>query len=230
MTGFILFAVQLPKFQPLPLTRKEAPFTHRDWVFELKWDGFRSLVYIDGRNCRLVSRNGNEFKSFPDLNKTLPFELTTKSAVLDAEIVCVDHNGRSQFKDLLFHRGDARVVAFDVLSVEGEDLRHLPRIERKWRLRSLVQPSSERLLYCDHVESNGEGLFCLACEYDLEGIVAKRKFDPYISEHGNWLKIRNRDYSQWVGREELFERKRERNPELIYWDNCARALDSYVNQ
>jgi len=58
------------------------------------------------------------------------------------------------------------------------------------------------------VEQDGEGLFRLACEEDLEGMVAKRKSDPYLEDHTSWLKIRNRDYSQWVGREELFEQER----------------------
>jgi ATP-dependent DNA ligase len=62
-------------------------------------------------------------------------------------------------------------------------------------------------MYCDHVDQDGEGLFRLACEHDLEEIVAKRKSDPYLSEHASWLKIRNQEYSQWVGREELFERE-----------------------
>lgn len=81
----------------------------------------------------------------------------------------------------------------------------------------------ERLLYCDHVEREGGGLFKLACENDLEGIVAKRKSDPYLLEHATWLKIRNQGYSQWVGREELFERERGADPEMAGWDECVRA-------
>ncbi len=72
------------------------------------------------------------------------------------------------------------------------------------------QSRGERLLYCDHIDQDGEGMFRLACEHDLEGIVAKRKPDPYLPEHASWLKIRNQNYSQWVGREELFERERGR--------------------
>jgi len=79
---------------------------------------------------------------------------------------------------------------------------------------------------CIAIESNGEGLFTLACEYDLKGIVAKRKFDLYRPEHANWLKVRNKSYSQWVGPEELFERERKWSPDLIYWDNCVAAVDS----
>jgi len=77
-------------FQPMPLTRKAEPFNHPDWLFEVKWDGFRCLAYIEHGRCRLVSRNGNEFKSFPTLNSALPQECHTKRAVLDGEIVCLD--------------------------------------------------------------------------------------------------------------------------------------------
>ncbi len=83
---------------------------------------------------------------------------------------------------------------------------------------------AERLLYCDHVEGKGEGLFRLACEHDLEGIVAKHKFAPYLpNRETTWMKIRNRSYSQWVGREELFERERASDPDRRCWDSCVRA-------
>jgi ATP-dependent DNA ligase len=62
----------LPLFAPRPLDRARGPFTHADWLFEIKWDGFRALAYIENGRCRLVSRNGNEFRSFPALNVTLP--------------------------------------------------------------------------------------------------------------------------------------------------------------
>ena len=90
----------------------------------------------------------------------------------------------------------------------GEDTRYLPLIDRKQRLRRVVPKRGERLLYCDHVDDDGEALFRLICEQDLEGIVAKHASHPYLPEHANWLKIRNRKYWQWVGREELFERER----------------------
>jgi bifunctional non-homologous end joining protein LigD len=77
-------------FQPMPLTRRPEPFSHPDWLFEVKWDGFRSLAYIENGHCKLMSRNGNEFKSFSDLNLSLPLECRAKRAVLDGEIVCLD--------------------------------------------------------------------------------------------------------------------------------------------
>ena len=67
---------------------------HPDWFFEIKWDGFRSLTYLEDGHCRLVSRNGNEFKSFPALNLALPLECGAQDAVLDGEIVCLDNSSR----------------------------------------------------------------------------------------------------------------------------------------
>ncbi len=172
----------LPAFQPLPLQRRRAPFSDPEWLFEIKWDGFRSLARIEHGRCKLISRNGNEFKSFPELSAELPNELRATSAVLDGEIICLDKSGKSQFRELLFRRGEPRFCAFDLLHCDGGDLRYFPLSERKFRLRSILGTST-RLLYCDHIEGDGHGLSKLACERDLEGIVAKRKFDPYIAEH-----------------------------------------------
>lgn len=203
----------LPKFQPMPLGRSPKPFSHPDWLFEIKWDGFRSLAYLENGQCRLVSRNGNEFKSFSALSIALPLECRANSAVLDGEIVCLDENGIPQFEDLLFRRGEARFQAFDCLWCDGEDLRFLALTDRKHKLRSIVPGTGERLLYSDHVELAGEELFELVCRRDLEGIVAKRKFDPYLLDiELGWFKIRNPNYSQWTGREELFERERSSDP------------------
>ena len=87
------------------------------------------------------------------------------------------------------------------------------------------QAAGQRLLYCDHIESAGQELFDLVCKRDLEGMVAKRKYDPYLLDgSAAWLKIRNREYSQWAGREELFERERSVYPEEM-WNNCALICD-----
>jgi bifunctional non-homologous end joining protein LigD len=74
----------------MPLTRARGPFSHSDWVFELKWDGFRAVSYIDNGGCKLMSRKGNEFRSFPSLTKSITSALRSRSAVLDGEIVCLD--------------------------------------------------------------------------------------------------------------------------------------------
>jgi bifunctional non-homologous end joining protein LigD len=84
----------------MPLTRARGPFSHPDWVFELKWDGFRAVSYIDNGACKLMSRKGNEFRSFPSLTKSITSALRSRSAVLDGEIVCLDEKGKPRFRDL----------------------------------------------------------------------------------------------------------------------------------
>lgn len=224
----ILESVSLPKFQPMRLGRARAAFSHSDWIYEIKWDGFRALAYIEDGVCRLVSRNGNAFKSFSDLAAGLLDELRANAAVLDGEIVCLDSDGKSQFEELLFRRGMARFQAFDLLWCDGDELRYSPLIERKARLRAIIPERGTWLMYSGHIEREGEEFFKLAREHDLEGIVAKHRFSPYLpdSEPG-WLKIRNTDYSQWVGREELFERERSADPEeRPHWDECVLACEA----
>jgi ATP-dependent DNA ligase len=163
------------------------------------------------------------------LSEALPFELRTQSAILDGEIVALDRHGKTQFKDLLFRRGEPRFCAFDLLWLDGEDVRCLPLIERRLRFRSVVPQRGERLLYRDHIERDGEGLFRLACQHDLEGIVAKHKGSLYLPDRETtWFKIRNRSYSQWVGREELFERERGGDPDFHGWDECVRACGAQI--
>src|SRR5690348_1986317 len=107
--------MSLPAFWPAPLQRVPAPFCHPDWLFEIKWDGFRALAYVRDGQCRLLSRNRNEFKSFPALSLMLPLEFHGTSAVLDGEIVCLDGDGKPNFRDLLLRRGEPRFIAFDIL-------------------------------------------------------------------------------------------------------------------
>jgi bifunctional non-homologous end joining protein LigD len=223
----------------MPLGRVAEPFSHPNWLYEIKWDGFRALLFSDKAGVRLVSRNGNVFKSFAGLCEGLTRDLKGRGCVLDGEIVCLDSNGKPQFRDLLFRRSEPRFYSFDLLwdrhawsddeqerrrFRNGEDVRYLPLCDRKLRLRAVVPENAERLLYCDHVYADGAGLFRLACEADLEGIVAKHRYAPYLPEHRTtWFKIRNRNYSQWAGREELFEREREREPDAGAWDGCTQA-------
>jgi bifunctional non-homologous end joining protein LigD len=93
-------------FQPMPLSRRAEPFNHPDWLFEIKWDGFRALLHSDSDGVRLISRNGKTFKSFPDLCKGLAYNLNGRRRVLDGEIVCLDSHGKPQFKNLLFRRAE----------------------------------------------------------------------------------------------------------------------------
>ena len=147
----------------MPVLRKE-PFSHPDWLFELKWDGFRALAFIERGDCRLVSKNGNAFKSFLSLTRALPKEVRATSAVLDGEIVCLDKDGRSQFTDLMFPRGEPRFYAFDILQCDGQDQRFLQLVDRKQRLRTVMPRHGERLLYVDHLARDGEILFLIRAD------------------------------------------------------------------
>lgn len=121
----------------------------------------------------------------------------------------LDRRGRSQFHSLMFRRAPAYFYAFDVLELNGKDMRLLPLIQRKRHLRKLIPVQTSPVLYVDFVEGPGEELFRLACREDLEGIVAKWKFGPYdCTTISSWIKIKNPKYTQIMGREELFERKK----------------------
>ena len=165
------------------------------------------LAYIDNGECRLVSRNGNRFRGFADLANWIGQNLRAVSAVLDGEIACVDD--RAVFEDLLFRQRQCLYFAFDLLFLNGDDLRELPLVERKARLKTLIRKHRSRMLSVDHIEQRGCEFFDKACELDLEGVVAKRKDSRYrVTEKRSphWIKIKNRTYTQAEGREELFER------------------------
>ena len=168
-----------PRFQPMPLARKREPFNHSDWLFELKYDGFRALARIERGKAQLISRNGHPFASFSDLAESMADSLPSgDDIVLDGEIVCLDRKGRPQFNDLLFRRGKPCFFAFDLLYSDGKDWRRDSLVERKAALRALLHrlPADSRLRYADHIEGSGIALFQSVCKLDLEGIVAKYKF------------------------------------------------------
>jgi bifunctional non-homologous end joining protein LigD len=191
----------------MPLAVLSMPFDHPDWIFEVKYDGFRALAYVEDSRVTLVSRKGNIYKSFPALCTTIADCLPVRNAVLDGEIVYLDAEGKPVFFSLLHRRSPQQFVAFDLLSLNGKDLRNLPLIERKRVLRSVV-PAGSPLLYADYIESGGRELYRAVCGMDLEGIVAKRKDGLYTPEATTWVKIRNPRYSQSEGRRELFEKRR----------------------
>ena len=201
----------------MPLARLHAPFDHPEWLFELKYDGFRALAYVTPKGCELISRKGNVYKSFNALSAGIANALAC-DAILDGEIVHLDANGKPQFYHLLRRRSPQYFVAFDLLWLRGRDLRGVPLIERKRGLAQLMSGASPAwrdreinsapapLVYADHIDGNGTRLFQLACDEDLEGIVAKRRDGLYTPEETSWVKIKNPAYSQAEGRRELFER------------------------
>jgi bifunctional non-homologous end joining protein LigD len=200
--------MKLPAIKPMTLVRVGEPFSDPDWLFEVKHDGFRALCYVEGGAVKLVSRRGHVYKAFRTLCESIATELRVKDAILDGEIVCLDQDGHSQFNKLIYRRGEPRFYAFDLLWLNGEDLRAWRLLDRKEALRNIVPTKSERLLYADHIEERGEDLFQLTCKRDLEGVVAKWARGAYMQgERTSWVKVKNRKYSQSVGREALFKKR-----------------------
>jgi len=115
--------------RPIRLSHRPEPFDSDQFIFELKIDGFRALAHIEAGKGELISRNGNTFRGFADLARWIAEHLRVDSAILDGEIACVDENGRPVLRDLLFRRRQCVFVAFDVLYLNGKDMRALPRIE-----------------------------------------------------------------------------------------------------
>src|SRR5437773_4968625 len=205
-----------PHFQPMPLLKRAAPFDDDDWLFELKYDGFRALAVVEHGRAQLLSRNGHPFASFSALAQSISDCLPNVRAVIDGEICSLDRRGRPQFKNLMFRRGNPPCFfAFDLLICDGRDLRTDGLIDRKQELRRLLAQSPDSLLKCtEYIDGCGTALFQRVCELDLEGIVAKQKSAPYVTEReqSTWFKILNRKYTQKDGREELFERERHSEP------------------
>ena len=160
---------------------------------EIIWDG----------NCELISRKRNAYKSFQDLRDSVA-KLKVQNAVIDGELVCLDAEGRSIFNELLFRRGCPIFYAFDLLYLNNRDLRQLPLIERKEKLRTLIEKSALPDVICGkYVEGRGVDLFTEVVRRNLEGVVAKRKTGTYATVSG-WLKIKNPNYTQSERRHELF--------------------------
>jgi ATP-dependent DNA ligase len=196
--------VRPPRIDAARLTLVRLPFDDPDFLFELKHDGFRSLAYIFDGQCQLISRRWNPYRSFRELTTHLA-QLKAKSAVIDGELVCFDSEGRSMFNELLLRKGCPIFYAFDLLHLNGRDLRQLPLIKRREKLRTLVGNSGLDDVICGkYVEERGIDLFKEVCKRNLEGVVAKRKMGTYSTVSG-WLKIKNPHYTQTERRHELFE-------------------------
>ena len=116
--------MQLLQFLPMPLLKRPTAFNDPDWIFELKYDGYRSLAVIEHGRAQLLSRNGHPFASLSALAESISDCLPNVRAVIDGEICSLDRRGRPQFKNLLFRRGNPPCFfAFDLLTCDGKDLR-----------------------------------------------------------------------------------------------------------
>jgi bifunctional non-homologous end joining protein LigD len=192
------------RIEPMKASLAEAPPPGNDWLYEIKWDGVRALCFIENGRLRLVSRNGNPMdRQYPELS-VLPNQVNAAAAILDGEVVALDEQGRPSFA-LLQNRitqGDANTIAhlsrskpvalylFDLLYLDGEDLRGRPLLERKQLLTSVVKPGGV-IRISEHFPDNAGQLLDAARENGLEGIVGKRAQSLYESKRSrDWLKIK----------------------------------------
>jgi hypothetical protein len=149
----------LPRVQPIiPISGKE-PFDDPDWLFDFKYDGFRALLYLEQGSGRFLSRNGNTLTRFDALARAMAAELEVTEAIFDGEVIVADETGRPLFYDLLRHSGRPAYVAFDLLWLNGTDLRSLPLSERRTRLRRILPAASSGVSEALSVESRGRELF-----------------------------------------------------------------------
>ena len=196
-----------------PLRRQAEPFDDPDWIYEIKHDGFRALAVIEQGRCRFVSRKHQPLSGFQAISEALVQKVKARTAILDGELVVADEHGRTVFASMMKRgRHDIRYFAFDLLWLNGIDLREVPLLRRKAQLKRILPSRSAHVLYVDHTMGDGRWLYQCACEMDLEGIVAKHKASPYSNRlsRSSWIKIKNPEYSQKEGRHEWFDRLRKK--------------------
>src|SRR5256885_3887686 len=164
------------------------------WLHEIKHDGFRVIARKDGDRVRLYSRPGNDLTyRFPLIVEALA-HLRSRSCIIDGEAVACDDKGVASFDLIRHHRTDERVFlyAFDLIELNGDDLRRDPLEVRKATLRSMLAKAGLGLRFNEHLEGDGPTVFAHACKMGLEGIVSKRKDSPYRSGRSpDWLKMKN---------------------------------------
>jgi bifunctional non-homologous end joining protein LigD len=190
------------KIHPALASIADKPFSDPDWIFEIKWDGVRTLANVSGNKVRLWARSGREIsREYPEL-LNLADALNAKEAWVDGEIVSLDAEGRSDFQQLQARMGQQKPVGqlieqvpvyyyvFDLLYLDGHDLRGLPLIERKKLLRAVLL-DDPLVRYSDHVVEKGKELYELAARRGLEGILAKKSASVYPEKRSSaWLKIK----------------------------------------
>ena len=199
-------------FEPMGASLSEQFPKGGDWIFEVKWDGVRGLVFIDGGAMKIYTRNNNRCEGqYPELG-VVPHYIEAEQAVLDGEIVVLDDKGVSHFELIQprIHIKDANTIAklgqknpvhllvFDLLYLDGFDLRRVPLIERKRLLEKIVKPFP-LLRVSEHFENAGEDLLEAARQSGLEGLLAKRATSVYESRRSqNWLKLKLTSEQEFV--------------------------------
>ena len=179
------------------------PTQDEQWAYEIKWDGYRTLAFVEGGGAggvlRLQSSNGLDVTAkYPELAR-FPEAVNAPSAIIDGELVVLDPDGRPSFEMLQRHQTQVAFYAFDVLQVAGSDTVALPYEQRRELLASLIEPGANWMVPTHRV-GDGAALLAATAERGLEGVMAKRLGSPYqIGRRSpNWRKVKNRTRVQVV--------------------------------
>ncbi|HEY6961202.1 MAG TPA: DNA ligase D [Gaiellaceae bacterium] len=187
-------------YRPM-LASLDTRIPHGDgWTFEVKFDGYRALAYIRGGECTLVSRNDNDLtERFAEVAKSLVKAVKSPNAVVDGEITRIDPSGRTSFSELQQGQGPLVYYAFDLLELDGEPLVDLPLHERKERLRELLYRRVKSVQLSEGFD-DGDALFEVAKQQNLEGVIAKRVDSRYQTgkRSRDWLKIKADNMDEFV--------------------------------
>lgn len=186
-----------PEFiEPMLAETAKKPFINADWLFEIKYDGYRTIAVVDKENVKLFSRNKLSFTAnFKAIAEAL--KNVGHNVVLDGEVVIEDETGRSDFQLLQNYqksgKGTLKYYVFDILNLDGNDTRSLTLVERKELLKLLITPLKlSNVIYSEHVLEKGESFFENAIKHNYEGVMAKAANSPYRSgkRSHEWLKIK----------------------------------------
>lgn len=195
--------IKLNEFvRPMLAKKTSKAFDDPDWVFELKWDGYRAIASnLEGR-VQLYSRNGLSFnEKFRPVTQAL--KQISEKVILDGEVVALDNNGRPKFQLLQNYQadpqGELRYYVFDLLHLNGHDITELPLTERKSLIPELIE-GVPHLWYCDHIEGMGTAFFNKAAAAGMEGIIAKKADSTYTTgaRTDKWLKIKTLERQETI--------------------------------
>jgi bifunctional non-homologous end joining protein LigD len=213
-TSDLRLASGFPAIEPVVLTNHNEPFDDPEWFFEPKYDGFRGILYSSRSGCEIRSRRDFQFDRFGELCQRITAVLGPRDFILDGEVVALNRQGKPVFRDLLRGQGFLAFAAFDLLWIDGIDMRQQPLVERKKALNELLLEDTAPLYKILTLEEHGRALFSAIKKMDLEGVVAKRKSDPY-APGTEWYKIKNAGYTQGEGRVDLFRPRERRRAERV---------------
>ncbi len=210
----VRLACGFPEIEPVALTTRPEPFDDPDWLFEPKYEGVRGILYASSACCEIRSRRDFQFDRFGDLRNRISSVLGGRDVILDGEVVALNRQGKPVFRDLLRGQGFLAFAAFDLLWLDGTDMRPRTLAERKKLLGNLLPEDTAPLYKILTLEEHGRALFSAIKKMDLEGVVAKRKSDPY-GPSAAWYKIKNPGYSPSEGRLDLFRPRERRRSERV---------------